>query len=81
MDYSESNDIFAEVRKHTDSSDKYKAENCTVLEAVEEIILKTKGVSQGIPSPVEYFSCIMSTLANSNERQRSVWSNFGCVIR
>ena len=67
------NDIYFEVRKHKESSDKYKAEDFTVLGAIEEIIRSSKGIQGYNPSPVEYFSCIMSTLSNSNEHYRSVF--------
>ena len=66
------NDIYFEVRKHKESSDKYKAEDFTVLGAIEEIIRSSKGIEDYIPSPIEYFSCIMSTLSNSSEHYRSV---------
>lgn len=70
------NDIYFEVRKHKESSDKYKAEDYTVLGAIEDIIRSSKGVHDYTPSPVEYFSCIMSSLSNSNDHYRSVFLLF-----
>jgi len=65
-------DVFEEVRKHKDSSDKYQAENYSVLGAIDDIIRSAKGQAEYIASPVEYFSCIMSSLTGNTERQRSV---------
>lgn len=68
---------YVEITKHKDSTDSYKAEDCSVLEALNEIICSTKGDKNYHPSPVEFFSCIMSTLAGSSEHCRSVrveWS-------
>ena len=79
VDIGMSQDVFAEVRRHKESSDKYKSENYNVLEAVDEIIRSTKGVASYVPSPVEYFSCLMSTLTQDTERRRSVWFFF-CLI-
>lgn len=67
-------DIYFEVRKHKESSDKVKAEDYAVLEAIEEIIRSNKGVQSYTPSSVEYFSCIMSSLSQSNDHYRSVIS-------
>ena len=67
------NDIYIEVRRHKESSDPIKAEDFTVLEAIEEIIRSSKGLAGYIPSPVEYFSCIMSSLSQSNAHYRSVF--------
>lgn len=72
LNMSIANDIYLEVRKHKESSDKYKAEDYTVLEAIESIIHSRKGGQTQLPSPVEYFSCIMSTLSQSNDHYRSV---------
>lgn len=66
-------DIYEEIRKHKNSSDSYLAEDYCVLEAIEDIIKAKKGVANYIPSPVEYFSCIMSTLNSSSNHQRSVF--------
>lgn len=63
---------YLEIVKHKDSTDKYKSEDCSVLEALNEIICSTKGDRNYRPSPVEFFSCIMSTLAGSSEHCRSV---------
>ena len=63
---------YSEIMKHKDSPDKYKSEDCSVLEALNEIICSTKGDRSYHPSPVEFFSCIMSTLAGSSEHCRSV---------
>ena len=68
------NDIYFEVRKHKESSDKYKSEDASVLEAIEETIRTSKGDQNASPSPVEYFSCFMSSLSCSNDHYRSVFS-------
>lgn len=85
VDIGMNQDVFAEVRRHKESSDKYKSENYNVLEAVDEIIRSKKGVSTYLPSPVEYFSCLMSTLTQDTDRRRSVWFffhvlTFSCYI-
>ena len=69
-------DIYFEVRKHKESSDKYKSEDASVLEAIEETIRASKGEQTALPSPVEYFSCFMSSLSCSNDHYRSVFSFF-----
>lgn len=65
-------DIYEEIRKHKNSSDKLLSEDFCVLEAIDEIIKSKKGVNDYIPSAVEYFSCIMSTLNSSEDHCRSV---------
>lgn len=63
---------YLEIMKHKGSPDKYKSEDCSVLEALKEIICSKKGDMEYHPSSVEFFSCIMSTLAGSGEHCRSV---------
>lgn len=72
MNASTNIDIYEEIRKHKNSSDKLLSEDFCVLEAIDDIIKSTKGVQDYVPTPVEYFSCIMSTLNSSKDHCRSV---------
>lgn len=74
MNASMNYDIYEEIRKHKNSSDKLLSEDFCVLEAIDDIIKSKKGVDGYVPSPVEYFSCIMSTLNSSEDHCRSVLS-------
>ena len=77
MNTSSSGDVFEEIRKHKESTDKYMSECYFTLEAIEETIRSTEGSTEVLFSPVKYFSCIMSSLSSSSEHYRSVGS-MGC---
>ena len=66
-------DIFEEVRKHAKSKDKFKAENCRALEALEKSI--TNGKKRRI-SFTKYFTTLLAQL---NAQQKFVRSVF-CVV-
>lgn len=44
-------DIYEEIRKHKNSSDKLLSEDFCVLEAIDDIIKSKKGVDGYVPSP------------------------------
>ena len=62
-------DIYEEVRKHAKSKDKFKAENCRALEALENSI--TNGKKRRI-SFTTYFTTLLAQLKSQQKFVRSV---------
>ena len=69
MSSEETVDIYEEVRKHAKSKDKFKAENCRALEALENSI--TNGKKRRI-SFTKYFTTLLAQLKSQQKFVRSV---------
>lgn len=69
MSSEETVDIYEEVRKHAKSKDKFKAENCRALEALENTI--TNGKKRRI-SFTKYFTTLLEQLKSQQKFVRSV---------